>query len=70
MTARNRQLPAHGARAILARMDEKQECFSRQVGEWVERRSYWKAAVAIAAKNTRLAWAALHYGEEFRLTKC
>jgi len=32
-----------------------------------ERRGYWRAVVAIAAKNARLAWAVLHYGEDFRL---
>jgi transposase len=58
-----------GARAILASVGEKQDRFSRWVRELVERRGYWKAAVAIAAKNARLAWAALHYGEAFRLTK-
>ena len=33
----------------------------------VERRGYWKAVVAIAAKNARLAWAVLKFGEDFRL---
>jgi len=33
-----------------------------------ERRGYWRAVVAIAAKNARLAWAVLKYGEDFRLT--
>lgn len=33
-----------------------------------ERCGYWKAVLAIAAKNPRLAWAVLKYGEEFRLT--
>ena len=28
---------------------------------------YWRAVVAIAAKNARLAWAVLKYGEDFRL---
>ena len=64
-----RSLLLMGARAILASVGEKQDRFSRWVRELVERRGYWKAAVAIAAKNARLAWAALHYGEEFRLTK-
>ena len=50
-------------------MGEKQGRFSRWVRELVERRGYWKAALAIAAKNARLAWAALHYCEEFQLTK-
>ena len=32
-----------------------------------ERRGYWKAVVAIAAKNARMAWAVLTKGESFRL---
>lgn len=63
-----RSLLLMGARAIQASVGEKQDRFSRWVRELVERRGYWKAAVAIAAKNARLAWAALHYGEDFRLT--
>ena len=31
------------------------------------RRGYWKAVVAIAAKNARMAWAVLAKGEDFRL---
>ncbi len=33
----------------------------------IERRGYWRAVVAIAAKNARLAWAVLKFGEDFRL---
>jgi transposase len=32
-----------------------------------ERRGYWKAVVAIAAKNARMAWAVLAKGENFKL---
>jgi transposase len=32
-----------------------------------ERRGYWKAVVAIAAKNARMAWAMLAKGEQFLL---
>jgi len=32
-----------------------------------ERRGYWKAVVAIAAKNARMAWAMLAKGERFKL---
>jgi transposase len=32
-----------------------------------ERRGYWKAVVAIAAKNARMAWAVLKKGEDFAL---
>ena len=32
-----------------------------------QRRGYWKAVVAIAAKNARMAWAVLTKGESFKL---
>ena len=32
-----------------------------------DRRGYWKAIVAIAAKNARMAWAVLTKGEAFKL---
>jgi len=57
-----------GARAILAGLGTKQDRFSRWARSLVERRGYWRAAVAIAAKNARLAWAVLKYGEDFRLS--
>ncbi|MBC0702432.1 hypothetical protein FSH11_025670, partial [Escherichia coli] len=49
--------------------DYLQQChsFSRWVCMLVERRGYWRAVVAIAAKNARLCWASLHYGDDFRL---
>jgi hypothetical protein len=31
------------------------------------RRGYWKAVIAIAAKNARMAWAVLAKGEDFKL---
>ncbi|OTP77254.1 IS110 family transposase [Caballeronia sordidicola] len=31
----------------------------------VERRGFWRAAIAIAAKNARMAWAILKYGDYF-----
>ena len=66
-TAALRSLLVMGARAVLAGLGEKQDRFSRWARSLVERRGYWKAAVAIAAKNLRLAWAVMHYGENFRL---
>ena len=62
-----RSLLVMGARAILAGLGDKQDGFSRWARSLVERRGYWRAVVAIAAKNARLAWAVLHYGEDFRL---
>jgi transposase len=62
-----RSLLVMGARAILAGLGNKQDRFSRWARSLVERRGYWRAAVAIAAKNARLAWAVLKFGEDFRL---
>ncbi len=64
-----RSLLVMGARSILAGLGEKQDRFSRWAHSLVERRGYWKAAIAIAAKNLRLAKAVLHYGEDFRLNR-
>ena len=33
----------------------------------VERRGYWRAVVAIAAKNARLCWASLHCGDDLQV---
>ena len=63
-----RSLLVMGARAILSGLGTKQDRFSRWARSLQERRGYWRAAIAIAAKNARLAWAVLHYGEDFRLT--
>ncbi|GAB6852528.1 hypothetical protein JCM10599A_63320 [Paraburkholderia kururiensis] len=62
-----RGLLVNGARAVIASLGEKQDRFSRWVRTLVERRGYWRAAIAIAAKNARLAWASLKYGEDFKL---
>ena len=61
-----RSLLVLGARSILAGLGDKQDGFSRWARHLQERRGYWKAVVAIAAKNARLAWAVLHYGEAFK----
>ena len=62
-----RSLLVMGARAVLSGLGDKQDRFSRWARSLVERRGYWKAVVAIAAKNARLAWAVLKFGEDFRL---
>jgi transposase len=55
------------------RSDGKSRAKSRSDGlsSWAlalqQRRGYWKAVVAIASKNARLAWAPLHRGEAFRM---
>lgn len=61
-----RSLLVLGARAVIASLGEKQDRFSRWVRSLVERRGYWRAAVAIAAKNARMAWAMLNYGDDFK----
>jgi transposase len=62
-----RSLLVMGARAILAGLGDKQDRFSRWARQLQARRGYWKAVVAIAAKNARLCWAILRYGEAFQL---
>ena len=62
-----RSLLVMGAKAVLSGLGDKQDRLSRWARSLVERRGYWKAVVAIAAKNARLAWAVLKFGEAFRL---
>jgi transposase len=62
-----RSLLVMGARAILNSLGDKQDRFSRWARSLQERRGYWRAVIAIAAKNARLAWAVLKYGEDFKL---
>jgi len=62
-----RSLLVMGARAVLNSIGDKQDRFSRWARSLQERRGYWKAVIAIAAKNARLSWAVLRHGENFRL---
>ena len=62
-----RSLLVMGARAVLAAAKGKSDSISRWALALAERRGYWKAVVAIAAKNARMAWAALDRGEHFRM---
>lgn len=55
-----------GARAVLAAAAGKHDRLSRWATALAERRGYWKAVVAIAAKNARMAWAMLAKGEQFK----
>jgi transposase len=61
-----RSLLVLGARAVMANLGNKRDRFSRWVRNLIERRGYWRAAVAIAAKNARMSWAVLKYGDAFR----
>jgi transposase len=62
-----RSLLVLGARALLATAKGKTDSISRWAVQLEERRGYWKAVVAIAAKNARMAWAVLRRGEAFAL---
>ena len=60
-----------GARAVLAAAMNtrapKQDGLSRWARSLAERRGYWRAVVAIAAKNARMCWAVLQRGESFKM---
>ncbi|MBB1161193.1 IS110 family RNA-guided transposase [Aquariibacter albus] len=62
-----RSLLVLGARAVLAAAKNKADPISRWAVSLQERRGDWKAVVAMAAKNARLAWAVLAKGEDFKL---
>ena len=66
-----RSLLVMGARAVLAaamKSDKpKQDAISRWARSLAERRGYWRAVVAIAAKNARMCWAVLQRGENFKM---
>lgn len=62
-----RSLLVLGARAVLNAATNKTDRLSRWAMHLRERRGYWKAVVAIAAKNARMAWAVLTKGEAFKL---
>jgi transposase len=61
-----RTLLIMGARAVLAAAKGRTDRLSRWAVSLEQRRGYWKAVVAIAAKNARLAWAVLSKGEAFK----
>jgi len=60
-----RSLLIMGARAVLNAAKGKTDALSRWAVQLEQRRGYWKAVVAIAAKNARMAWAVLQRGEAF-----
>lgn len=60
-----RSLLIMGARALLHAAKDKTDAISRWAVALAERRGYWRAVVAIAAKNARMAWAVLRRGEQF-----
>lgn len=68
-----RSLLTLGARAVLAAAAKAKAAaqpldgLSRWALALQQRRGYWKAVIAIAAKNARMAWAMLARGEAFKL---
>lgn len=62
-----RSLLVLGARAMLNAARNKHDGISRWAVALAERRGYWRAVIAIAAKNARLAWAVLSRGGAFVL---
>jgi transposase len=62
-----RMLLILGARSVLQTAKDKSDPVSRWAVQLQQRVGYWKAIVAIAAKNARMCWAVLNRGESFRL---
>ncbi len=60
-----RSLLVQGARSVMASAGRKDDPLSKWVCAVKDRRGYWRAAIALAAKNARHCWAILHYGESF-----
>ena len=56
-----------GARAVLNAASDKTDALSRWALALAERRGYWRAIVAIAAKNARMCWAMLARCERFAM---
>jgi transposase len=56
-----------GGKAVLSAAKNKTDPVSRWAISVQERRGYWKAVVAIAAKNARMCWAMLQQGDSFNL---
>jgi transposase len=63
-----RSLLVLGARAVLHAAQNKTDSLSRWAAALAARRGYWRAIVAIAAKNARMAWAVLSRGEQFTMS--
>lgn len=60
-----RSLLIMGARAVPNAAKDKTDSVSRWAVALAERAGCWKAVVAIAAKNARMAWAILRHDERF-----
>ena len=62
-----RMLLILGARAVLQSARDKTDPVSRWAVQLQARVGYWKAIVAIAAKNARMCWAVLTRGDAFQV---
>jgi transposase len=62
-----RSLLVLGARSVLNAAKQKSDSLSLWATALAERRGYWRAIVAITAKNARMAWAVLARGEHFTM---
>jgi len=56
----------HGARAVIAKLGDKQDHVSCWVRGVIERRGYLRAVVALAARNARLIWTLMVKREDYR----
>jgi transposase len=61
-----RMLLILGARSVLQNAASKNDAVSRWAVQLAARVGYWKAIVAIAAKNARMCWAVLARAESFK----
>jgi len=61
-----RTLLIHGARAVVKVAVKKDDSQSRWINDLVQRRNFNIAAVAVANKNARIAWALLTRSESYR----
>jgi transposase len=62
-----RTLLIHGGRAVVKAAEGKDDAQSRWVNDLVKRRNKNIAAVAVANKNARIAWALLRREEDYRI---
>jgi len=56
----------HGARAVVARVDQKTDRLSRWIQRLKAERGFNKATVALANKLVRIAWVVIARGEHYR----
>jgi transposase len=56
----------HGARAVIAKLGDKQDHVSCWVRGVIERRGYLRTVVALAARNARLIWTLMVKRENYR----